>query len=74
MSLSFDNAKLSDVVNVIVRTQLKRDYVIHPDAHLDQLVTFKLSNIKSEKLYDIFVDLTSAYGASVVDRGGVIYI
>lgn len=74
ISFQFDKAKLSDVVNYVVRSVLKSDFVIARDVPLDQEVTFKLTNVDKSNVLPTFKRLLNSFDVDIVESGGVLTV
>jgi type II secretory pathway component GspD/PulD (secretin) len=74
ISLNFDNAKFSDVMSYVIKSLLKKDYVITGGIDLEQKVSFKLTNLPQEKLLETFSKLSNSYGVTVTEKENVLYV
>lgn len=74
VSFNFDAAPLDTVLKYVVRDMLKRDYVLAKDLPLDEKVTFKLTDVAQADLIPALNNVLSAYGVSIKDSGGVLFV
>lgn len=74
LSFQFDKAKLSDVVNYVVRSILHSDFVISRDVPLDQEVTFKLSNVPKQDVLPQFKKILNSFDVDIVDTGSFLSV
>ena len=74
VSFHFEETPLNDVVNYVLKHQIKRDYVISPDVQLDKKVSFRRTNLEPSEVVSALSSVFASFGVSVTDKNGVIHV
>ena len=75
VSLDFKGASVSEVVHVLVKEVLKRDFVLAPDvAALDKRITVSVRQVEPDSLMPIIEGILKTVEVQIEGRGGILYV